>query len=109
MENKPGNGYTSPFGNEKGATMADGPSTGAHNFIEDPASHAPETGGRDFTKESRDQPNMNHAAGGGSYDPSSVPAGGTMPFGTGDSWAKAEEDVDGLADDVKQMPFKNLR
>lgn len=108
MENKPGNGSTSPFGNEKGATMA-GPSSGGHNFLEDPESNAPSTGGRDFTKESRDQPSMDHSADGGSYDPASVPQGGPLPFGTGDAWAKAEDEPDGLAESVNKTPFKNLK
>lgn len=105
MENKPGNAQDSPFGNEKGATMADGPSSGAHNFIKDPESHAPSTGGRDFTKESREQSDGPLPT----IDDASIPAGGKLPFGTGDAWSKAEETADGTADTVKHTPFKNLR
>jgi hypothetical protein len=52
---KPGTGSTSPFGDGKGATSAAGGSTGVHDFVSNPASAAPKTGGRDFTKESCDQ------------------------------------------------------
>lgn len=77
MENQPGNGSTSPFGNEQGATSAGGgASSGAHDFTEDPKSHSPASGGRDFTKENRPQP----AGGTSGYNPQSVPAGGTTPF-----------------------------
>lgn len=72
MENKSGNGYTSPFGDEKGATLSGGASTGAHDFIEQPESDAPKTGGRDFTKESRSQ-QMTADSG---YNKDSVPSGG---------------------------------
>lgn len=104
MENKPGNGSDSPFGNEKGATT-DGPSKGAHNFLEDPESGAPKTGGRDFTTESRAQKMGPEDT----IDKASVPQGGPLPFGN-DSWAKnADENADGVADTVKNTPFKNLK
>ena len=55
MENKPGTGAASPFGNGSGATSAAGGATGAHNFLTNPASGAPKTGGHDFTQDNRDQ------------------------------------------------------
>lgn len=101
-EGKPGDGKISPFGNGKGATMA-GDSSGAHNFLEDPASAAPKTGGRDFTAESREQ----KTGPADTIDKASVPQGGTMPFGTGDKWAKGEETADGGIE--PKTPFKNLK
>lgn len=105
----PGDGSSSPFGNHNGATMA-GPSSGAHNFIEDPASNAPATGGRDFAAEQYKQPTIDHSAGGGSYDPGSVPQGGELPFPVADpsSEEQAREDNPGVADKAP-LPFKNLR
>jgi len=100
-EGKPGNGFESPFGNGKGATMS-GPSTGANNFLENPAGKSGDEGGRDFTKETRTQPTGSPP----DIDTSSIPAGGKMPFGTGDSWAKG--DADGGVEPAK-VPFKNLR
>jgi hypothetical protein len=100
-EGKPGNGAESPFGNGKGATMS-GPSTGANNFLENPEGNGSSGEGRDFTKESRMQPTGSPP----DIDTSSIPAGGKMPFGTGDSWARG--DADGGVQPPK-MPFKNLR
>lgn len=74
-DSKPGNGYSSPFGNGNGATMT-GPSSGAHDFITDPASGAPKTGGRDFAAE----PPPEQQSGNSGYNPDSVPQGGTLPF-----------------------------
>lgn len=71
----PGNGYTAPFGNGDGATQANGPSSGAHDFLKDPASGAPAGSGRDFTKESRPQ-----QMGACPPNPQSVPNGGNLPF-----------------------------
>ena len=84
--------------------MAEGPSTGANNFLENPAGGSPSSGGRDFTAESRTQKTGQAA----DIDKASVPAGGLMPFGTGDSWAGKEETADGGIDPSK-TPFKNLR
>lgn len=100
----PRDGVISPLGDGKGSTMA-GASDGAHNFLEDPESAAPKTGGRDFTKESRDQevgtlPTL---------DKASVPQGGTMPFGTGDKWAKEEDDGAEGGIEPTKTPFKNLK
>jgi len=50
MENKSGSGFTSPFGNEQGAT-SQGPATGANNFLENPKGNSTPGTGRDFTKE----------------------------------------------------------
>jgi len=55
MENKSGTGYTSPFGDEKGATTAAGPSTGSHDFVNSPEGNGPKTGGKDVTKEAMAQ------------------------------------------------------
>lgn len=74
MENQPGNGATSPFGNGNGATSG-GASSGAHDFIRDPKSNSPSTGGHDFTKENRPQ-----KAGDNGANPASVPTGGKTPF-----------------------------
>ncbi len=76
MENKPGNGYESPFGNGKGATSA-GPSTGAANFVKDPKGPpAANTGrGLDVADQQRPQP-----MGGTGYNPDSLPEGGALPF-----------------------------
>lgn len=102
-DGKPGNGKDSPFGNGNGATMQ-GSSSGGHNFIEDPESAAPKTGGRDFTKESREQPTGQAS----DIDKTSVPQGGLLPFGGGDKWAKKEEDADGGIE-PGTSPFKNLK
>lgn len=88
-QTKPGNGYDSPFGNGEGATQM-GPSNGAHNFLEDPGSNAPTSGGRDFTKES-----IGQKSGSDDVDKASVPSGGEMPFGG--------------AVEAVPMPFKNLK
>lgn len=101
----PGDGSTSPFGNHKGATMA-GPSTGAHNFLEDPASGAPKEGGRDFAAEqpNKQQPRDDEEIAG------SVPAGGPLPYPAADPSAgeRARENNPGVADKAP-LPFKNLR
>jgi len=103
-DGKPGNASTSPFGNGKGATMAEGSSSGAHNFLTDPSSNASTSGGRDFTAESREQ----KSGPAPDIDKASVPAGGPFPFGTGDKWAGAEETADGgIAPGTS--PFKNLK
>lgn len=104
-ENKPGNGNTSPFGNEKGATMAEGPSSGAHNFLENPESNAPNKGGRNFLEESRAQ----DIGPEDTIDQASVPDGGTLPWPKADPTATADGCPDGVAETVKNMPFKNLR
>lgn len=76
MENQPGSGSTSPFGDEQGATVAGGgAASGAHDFTEDPKSHSPAAGARDFTKENRAQ-----SSGAPGYNPQSVPAGGDSVF-----------------------------
>jgi len=100
----PRDGAISPLGNGKGSTMAEGPDSGAHNFLEDPSSAAPTTGGRDFTKESREQ----KSGPADDIDKPSVPQGGPMPFGTGDSWARGESTADGGIAPAT-TPFKNLK
>lgn len=100
MTTKPGNGYESPFGNGKGATMA-GPSTGAHDFVEDPEPHGSKEGGRDFTEESRPQKT-------GEPDRENVPPGGPLPYPSVDP----SKEADGYPGDVGgtgRVPFKNLR
>ena len=104
MENKPGNGYDSPFGNGNGATSM-GASNGAHNFLEDPASAAPKSGGRDFTTESRDLPSGQAP----DLDKASIPDGGLLPFGGGDKWAKDPDCSTDGGVEPKSMPFKNLK
>ncbi len=76
MENQPGNGATSPFGNGQGATTAMGASTGAHDFIKDPKSADSMTGGRDFSKENRAQMSGQPS----DINADSVPTGGTLPY-----------------------------
>jgi hypothetical protein len=51
----PGDGQNTPFGDGMGETQVAGAAPGAHDFVQDPNSHAPAAGGRDFTKESRSQ------------------------------------------------------
>lgn len=51
MENKSGSGYTSPFGDEKGATATAGAASGSHDFVNNPQGSGPTTGGKDFTKD----------------------------------------------------------
>lgn len=101
----PGSAYASPFGDTKGATQAGGPLSGAHNFIEDPASHAPATGGRDFSKESRTQEKGDPAD---RYCPDSPPDGGDLPFDDADKASQeARADMTGeLVDKPKHVPFK---
>jgi hypothetical protein len=101
----PGNAMSSPFGDSKGATQAAGPSSGAHNFLEDPASHAPATGGRDFSKESRPQ-QMGYPE--DRYCPYSPPEGGDMPFEQIDKASQASRDemTGQLAEEPKHKPFK---
>ena len=101
MENKPGSGYTSPFGNEKGATTSDGPSDGAHDFLVDPASGAPKTGGRDFTQENREQEEGNSG-----YNPETVPDGGPLPFTKNDSTAESRDGTGTIVEAEKHKPFK---
>jgi len=57
-----------------GATMA-GDYSGAHNFLTDPASNAPKTGGRDFTKEKRPQSEAKPEV---VPNPQEIPAGGVI-------------------------------
>ena len=101
----PGTGAISPFGDSKGATQADGASSGAHNFIEDPASAAPKTGGRDFSMESRAQKTGNPED---RYCPDSVPDGGDLHFEDMDDASQAARgDMTGqLVEKAKHMPFK---
>lgn len=103
MENKPGTGYTPPFGNENGATVAGGgPTSGAHDFLTDPASNAPKTGGRDFTRESRPQ-----RGGPPGYNAESVPSGGPLPFPAADP--KGEYGPDGAQLEHPTSPRKPFR
>ena len=90
MENKPGNGSTSPFGDEDGATVAGGgASSGAHDFTTDPKSNAPTTGGRDFTKESRPQQSGQAQ----DLNPDDQAPGGRLPFAQTDAVAAARKDA----------------
>lgn len=96
-----GDGSTAPFGDGNGATSG-GASSGAHDFLTDPESNSPKTGGRDFTKESRPQkdgaaPDLNQE---------SVPEGGTMPFAKDDAIARGMPDVGTIVGDEKHKPFK---
>lgn len=101
----PGDGSVSPFGNSKGATQASGSSSGAHNFIEDPESHAPATGGRDFSKENRPQKDGDPED---RYCPDSPPDGGDLPFEQADKASQdVRDDMTGqLVEDPKHKPFK---
>ena len=74
MESKPGTGAVSPFGDGKGATSAAGAASGAHDFLKDPQSAAPKSGGRDFSKENRDQQSGTDDT----INDESVPDGGTI-------------------------------
>lgn len=98
MENKPGSGAVSPFGNEKGATKSSGSYSGSHDFIKDPASGAPKTGGRDFTEENK---NAEQKEGHG-YNEESVPQGGALPFPAADP-GKREVSMES---EVSHKPFK---
>jgi len=101
----PGDGSVSPFGDHKGATEGDGASSGAHNFLEDPASHAPAAGGRDFSKESREQ---KQGSPDDRYCGDSVPQGGDLPFEDADKASQeARADMIGeLVEKPKHVPFK---
>ncbi len=99
MENKPGNGANPPFGNEKGGTKSSGGYSGAHDFLTDPASAAPKTGGRDFTEE-----NMNDEQKDGSgANKESIPSGGKLPFPEADP---GKRDGIALESEVTHKPFK---
>lgn len=63
-----------PFGNGQGAT-AGGGARGAHDFIKDPKSNSPATGGRDFSKESRPQSMAKQEV---TPNQQEIPAGGTI-------------------------------
>jgi len=104
-DNKPGDGANPPFGNGKGATSSAGASSGAHNFLEDPASNAPKTGGRDFTKESRPQEVGKPED---RYNSDTVPEGGDLPFDQTDDTAEGEHamQVGQIVDKPKNKPFK---
>jgi hypothetical protein len=71
----PGNGSTSPFGNGDGATQSAGSISKGTDFLTDPQGQSRVAGGRDFTGENR--PQKGRADG---FNPSSVPAGGRLPF-----------------------------
>lgn len=90
--------------------MATGPSSGAHNFLEDPESNAPKTGGRNFAEEKYPQKDIDHSAGGGSYDPASVPSGGNLPYPAADPSRQEQvrENSPGVAEKAP-LPFKNLK
>jgi len=65
-----------PFATPDGKPMApQGGYSGAHDFLKDPKSHAPATGGRDFTKESRPQSEA-EARSAGNPNADSIPSGG---------------------------------
>lgn len=99
MENKPGSGSASPFGNEKGATKSGGSYSGSHDFIKDPASGAPKTGGRDFTEE-----NLNEKQKEGSgCNTESIPSGGKLPFPEADP---GKREGNAIESEVSHKPFK---
>jgi len=76
MENMPGNGSTSPFGDENGATVAGGgASSGSSDFVTNPEGDTVNSGGRDFTKESKSQ-----QMGSSDYNKDSVAADGILPL-----------------------------
>jgi hypothetical protein len=107
MENKPGNGYTSPFGNGNGATTTQGPASGTHDFNTDPGSHSPKTGGRDFTKESMPQKPSGSPGSASQPNPESIPAGGVLPFPDAD--VKGDMGAEGTYAQPAvgpKMPFK---
>lgn len=95
-ETKPGNGSTDPFGDGKGNEAA-GPS-GSNDFLKNPSGGGSKTGGRDFTKESRDQ-----KTGAPGYNPNSVPAGGPLPFSSTDP---TRPDATTHPDGAAHKPFK---
>lgn len=76
-------------------------SSGGHDFIEDPKSAAPATGGRDFTKESREQKDGDNGA-----NADSIPEGGKDPFAQTDKVAKERYDVGTEVDAEVHKPFK---
>lgn len=90
MENKPGNGKTSPFGNESGATSKGaangshdftknptGNVGGAHDFVANPKPSNPGAAPQDFTKGAGATQKKGAAP---DLCPQSVPTGGTTPF-----------------------------
>lgn len=65
-----------PFATQDGKAQGQGTgSSGAHNFLKDPKSHASASGGRDFTKESRPQSEANAEV---VPNPQEIPAGGKI-------------------------------
>lgn len=103
MENKSGDGKTSPFGDGKGATGAMGSDAGKADLVKDPTGKNP-GGSHNFVKDPTcptpaGKPE-DHAVslpqkmGSPTVNPDSVPAGGKYPFGTA------------APNSVSQKPFK---
>lgn len=100
----PGNGANPPFGNGNGATQKSGASSGAHNFITDPKSNSPATGGRDFSKESRPQQMRKPSP--GYPNTQEIPTGGTMPLADPGPVSKSVSGNAGGVQGVSQKPFR---
>lgn len=96
-DNKPGNGYTTPFGNGNGATSAAGPSSGAHDFTKDAQGSGAPGKGLDVTKE-------NYTQDKGCAQPDDASAAKTL--NVYDDMDKSGPGIDGLS---APMPFKNLK
>lgn len=98
-----GDGSDAPFGDGMGATQKAGDATGAHDFVQDPNSHAPAAGGRDFTKESKPQ-QMGQPT---EINPDDMAPGGRLPFPQLDSVAQARKDANvDVAATAAHKPFK---
>jgi hypothetical protein len=103
MKNNANPPFATADGNVKNPT---GGASGAHDFVTDPKSHSPSTGGRDFTKESRPQPGPVESAD-STICPESIPAGGRILKADPMPVSKM---VSGTAQGPAQpTPFKNLK
>lgn len=97
-----------PFATADGKPVnPSGGASGAHDFVTDPKSHSPSTGGRDFTKESRVQPPVKDSQD-TTISPESIPAGGRILKADPMPVSKM---VSGTAQGVTpaKMPFKGMK
>jgi hypothetical protein len=96
-----------PFASADGKPVnPSGGASGGHDFVTDPKSHSPATGGRDFTKESRAQPAVAESQD-QTIAPESIPAGGRILKADPMPVSKM---VSGTAEGPGQRtPFKGLK
>lgn len=92
----PGNGSQPPFGNGDGNVS--GGSKGSNDFLTNPTGGGSKSGGRDFTKESREQ-----KGGSPGCNPDSIPQGGKDPFSQTDP-----SGADMTTPGTGRKPFKGI-